>query len=425
MNQTLKKPSAACPDIGVWRAWLDREDDAARLDEHLAECPGCRRVVALLREDADHVRDAFALLSPGQTDLPSTADVAVARERLEWQRRRTTPVLIPVRSQEPKPMFLTRISTPWRIAASGLAAAVALTILVSVTPEGRALASGFLAQFRSEQVTAIEVSPQSQTEIMRTLNALGNLGTVNMPGGQNGRPEAAVRAASQQAKTVTLAEASTAIGFKLETPDPALLPPGVDKTPRVQVMPSSQIRFTFDKAKASAYLKSTGHEVTVPDKFDGATLVVSIPSAALLQYGGGAGSSNADGNTTGNGNNTGSNAREALIIGQAGELVIDVEGKVGLDEMRDFLLSLPGLPQPVVNQLRQIKSWNQTLPIPVPVDQINWKSTDFNGHQGLLLNDNSGVGSAAIWYENHHMYGVAGSLRADKLKAIAESLAVR
>lgn len=314
-------------------------------------------------------------------------------------------------------MFLTRISTPWRIAASGLAAAVALSILVSVTPEGRALAAGFLAQFRSQQVTAIEVTPQSQTEIMRTLNALGNLGTVNMPGGQNGRPEAAVRAASEQAKTTTLAEASQAIGFKLETPDPALLPAGVDKTPRVQVMPSSQIRFTFDKTKATTYLKSTGHEVTVPDKFDGATLVVSIPSAALLQYGGG--------NGNGNGNASANSAKEALIVGQAGELVVDVEGKVTLDEMRDFLLSLPGLPQPVVNQLRQIKSWNQTLPIPVPVDQINWKSTDFHGNQGLLLNDNSGVGSAAIWYESGHMYGVAGSLKADKLKAIAESLAVR
>ena len=303
-------------------------------------------------------------------------------------------------------MFLTRISTPWRIAASGLAAAVALSILVSVTPEGRALAAGFLAQFRSQQVTAIEVTPQSQAEIMRTLNALGNLGTVNVPGGQNGRPEAAARGAAEQAKTVTLAEASQAIGFKLETPDPALLPAGVDKTPRVQIMPSSQIRFTFDKAKASTYLKSAGHDVTVPDKFDGATLVVSIPSAALLQYGNGG-------------------SKEALIVGQAGELVVDVEGKVKLDEMRDFLLSLPGLPAPVVNQLRQIKSWNQTLPIPVPVDQMNWQSTNFNGYQGLLLNDNSGVGSAAIWYEGGHMYGVAGSLKADKLKAIAESLAVR
>jgi len=403
----MNTPSAACPDIGVWRAWLDREVDAAQLEEHLAKCPGCRGVVALLREDDDHVRAAFALLSPGQTGLPSTADVAVARERLEWQRRRSTPELSPRHSQEPIPMFLSRISTPWRIAASAVAAAVALSILVSVTPEGRALAAGFLAQFRSQQVTAIEVTPQSQTEIMRTLNALGNLGTVNMPGGQTGRPEAAIRNASEQAKTATLAEASQAIGFKLETPDPALLPTGVDKTPRVQVMPSSQIRFTFDKAKASNYLKSTGHEVTVPDKFDGATLVVSIPSAALLQYGNGS-------------------SKEALIVGQAGELVVDVEGKVKLDEMRDFLLSLPGLPPTVVNQLKQIKTWNQTLPIPVPVDQMNWQSTDFHGNnQGLLLNDNSGVGSAAIWYESGRMYGVAGSLKATELRHIADSLADR
>ena len=152
----MNTPSAACPDIGVWRAWLDREVDAAQLEEHLARCPGCRGVVALLREDADHVRAAFALLSPGQTGLPSTADVAVARERLEWQRRRSMPELSPLHSQEPIPMFLSRISTPWRIAASAVAAAVALSILVSVTPEGRALAAGFLAQFRSQQVTATE-----------------------------------------------------------------------------------------------------------------------------------------------------------------------------------------------------------------------------------------------------------------------------
>ena len=66
-------------------------------------------------------------------------------------------------------MFLSRISTPWRIAASGLAAALALSLLVAVTPEGRAVAAGFLAQFRSQQLTAIEVTPQSQSEIFKTL----------------------------------------------------------------------------------------------------------------------------------------------------------------------------------------------------------------------------------------------------------------
>jgi len=305
-------------------------------------------------------------------------------------------------------MFLSRISTPWRVAASGLAAALVLTLLVTITPEGRALASGFLAQFRSQQVTAIEVTPQTQGEIMRTLNALGNLGTVKLPGSLPGRPETAVRNAAEQAKTATLAEASQAIGFKLQTPDPATLPAGLDQTPRVQIMPASQVRFTFDKAKASAYFKSTGHaDVSLPDKFDGASLVVSIPSAAVLQYSGSNG------------------ARDALIIGQAGELVVDVDGKVSLDEMRDFLLGLPGFPPTVIAQLRQIKNWNQTLPIPIPVGQVNWQTASFHGNQGLLLNDNSGVGSAAIWYESGHMYGLAGSLKATELNRIADGLAVR
>jgi hypothetical protein len=302
-------------------------------------------------------------------------------------------------------MIFTRVSTPWRIAASGLAAALLLTLVVAFNPDAQTAAASLLAQFRPQQVTALEITPQSQAEIMKTLNALGNLGTVKTPSG-SARPEAPLRSVEQSAKTVTLAEASQSVGFPVETPDPATLPAGMDKTPRVQVTSASQVRFTFDKNKARTYFQSSGHpEVSMPDKFDGATLVVSIPSAALLHYGG-------------------SSSKEALIVGQAGQLVVDVEGKVSLPEMRDFLLTLPGLSPSVVNQLKNISAWNQTLPVPVPVDQVNWQSTSFNGHQGLLLNDNSGIGSAAIWYEGGHMYGVAGSFKANELKRIADSLAV-
>jgi hypothetical protein len=389
--------SKACPDSGVWRAWLDREDGPPHLDAHLQDCPGCLRVVADLRDDSSVIRDALAALAP--TTLPSAAEVAVARERLEARRRPGLEVPIRTHAQEPKPMFLSRFSTPWRVAASGLAAALVLSVIVAFTPQGNGAAAAFLAQFRSQQLTVVEVSPQSQTEITRTLNALGNLGTIQTPNGQTRSPAA---------QTVTLAEASRAVGFALETPDPATLPAGLDKTPRVELMPATQVRFTFDKNKARTFYQSTGYPaVDLPDKFDGATLVVSIPSAAMLQYGNGT-------------------SKDALIIGQAGELVVDVQGKVSLDEMRDFLLGLPGLPQSVVNQLRQVKSWNQTLPIPVPIDKVNWQSTAFKGnHQGLLLNDNSGVGSAAIWYAGGHMYGLAGSLKATDLKRIADSLAVR
>jgi hypothetical protein len=399
--------SLSCPDIGAWRAWLDHEDESIHLDEHLRGCPACQRLVADVREDAAGVREAISLLAP--IGLPSVAETAVARERLRSRLGQPSSP-IPLRIQEPIPMFLTRISTPWRVAAGGLAAAVTLSLLVAFTPEGSQAAASFLAQFRSQQVAAVEVSPQTQSDIVKTLNALGNLGTVNMPGGVGAadaaaRPQAAARGAAEQVKTVSLTEAAQAVGFALETPDPATLPAGLDAAPQVRVMPASQVRFTFDKTKASAYFKSTGHpEVSLPDKFDGAALVVSIPSAAVMQYGN-------------------SGAKDALIIGEAGELVVDVEGgKVSLPEMRDFLLGLPGLPQSTVSQLKQIQNWNDTLPIPIPIDKVNWQSTTFKGNQGLLLNDNSGVGSAAIWHASGHLYGVAGSLKATDLKRIADGL---
>ena len=361
-------------------------------------------MVAELRERAADARALLNGLAPSR--VPSAAEVAVARERLALRQRRSVAAFNST-TQEPIQMSLTRISTPWRVAASGLAAALALSLLVTFVPAAQTAAAAFLAQFRSQQVTAIEVTPQSQAEISRTLNALGNLGTVNTPNGLT-RAASPARNAGEQSPLVTVADASKTVGFALQTPDPAALPAGVDKTPRVQVMPASQVRFTFDNAKARAYLQSTGHpEVVLPAKFDGATLVVSVPAGVLLQY-------------------SSPSAKDGVVIGQSGELVIDVEGNVSLEEMRDFLLSLPGLPAATVNQLKQIKNWNQTLPIPIPVDQVNWQSATFKKNsQGLLLNDNSGVGSAAIWHDNGHMYGVMGPLKATDLKKIADSLAVR
>jgi hypothetical protein len=194
----------------------------------------------------------------------------------------------------------------------------------------------------------------------------------------------------------------------LLTPDPATLPAGIGTTPTIRVSQGSQVRFTFDKNKARTYYQSTGHpEVSLPDKFDGASLIVSIPPAALLTYSGG-GSNHAD-----------------VIVAEAGELVVDVQGKVSLPEMRDFLLSLPGLPNAVVSQLKTMDNWSNTLPIPVPVDQVNWQQVTINGTPALLLKDNSGIGSAAVWHANGHLIGVAGTLKADDLTKIAKSLAVR
>ena len=308
-------------------------------------------------------------------------------------------------------MFFTRLSTSWRVAGGAIAAAVALALLIAFTPQGNSVAVAFLSQFRSQEVAAIEVTPQTQADIMRSLSGLGSLGKVEAPGVSGpARPDAAARAARSQVKSgVSPAEAAQTVGLpKLLTPDPSILPAGVDKTPNIRLMPGQEVRFTFDKKKAQAYFQSTGQtSVNLPDKFDGASLIVSMPPAALLEYG----SRQAN--------------KDELIIGEAGEVEVTTQGNVSIDEMRDFLLGLPNLPPSVVSQLKAIKNWSNTLPIPVPVGQAQWRQATINGSQGLVLWDNSGVGSAAIWHANGHLFGVAGTLKATDLTNVASSLAVR
>jgi hypothetical protein len=268
-----------------------------------------------------------------------------------------------------------------------------------LTPQGAALASQFLAQFRSEQLAVVEVSPQSQQAIQQTFQTLSNLGTVEYPQGMPSR--GAARAASQA--SVSLQEASQRVGFQVTELAPGDVPAGLQPTPRVSVFPGGTIRFRFDAAKARAYYQAHGQNVNVPAKFDGAALVVNMPAAALLSY------QAAD-----------PNSHQELVLGEAGEVTVGTDGHVSLDEMRAFLLDLPGLPADTVAQLKAIKDWHTTLPIPVPVDKVQWQARAIEtkggkSYQGLLLNDNSGVGSAAIVQANGRIYGWAGSMKARDL----------
>src|SRR5579864_1616204 len=234
MTRTLE----TCPEIGAWRAWLDHEADLADPEGHLETCPGCRRLVDDLRTDALFARDELASLAAHE--LPRPAAVALARERVQWRHaatRRNSSQPTRQSTLEPVPVSFSRFSTPWRVAAGGIAAALVLAVVVAFTPEGSAAAAGFLAQFRSQQVQAIEITPQSQSDIIGALNALNHLGTVQMPAAAaSGSLTGAARAEARQAQPATLEEASKAVGTLL-TPNPATLPKGFSTTPTVRVSP--------------------------------------------------------------------------------------------------------------------------------------------------------------------------------------------
>ncbi len=300
----------------------------------------------------------------------------------------------------PAPAALAR----WRLAFSGLAAAVLIGLAVA-TPQGRAAASDFLSLFRSQSFAVVTVNlEQAQTSLLQ----LDRLGTVQ-------------QSRQGMTRTQTLQsfdEASSRLGYAVLRPDPGTLPSGITQQPTISAVGGGDITFTFDRAKAQAYFQSIGRtDVSLPARFDGASLVVHVPPAVLLNY-------SAPGSTK-EGKSVGASV-PVLMIGESTLLTVESKGNVGLDEMRTFLLALPGIPEGTRQQLQHIQDWQNTLPIPVPANMVNSQTATLgsgrNQGQGVILADTSNLGNGLLWQANGHVYGVAGTLSVDQLKSIANSL---
>lgn len=393
----------ACPDLGRWRTWLDGEaGEAEALAEHLAACPACQVVLQEVRRDASLAAGTLEALAP--PGLPSPAEVGLARQRLH--RRALAPTSARGGASTPLPGRLRRRA----LALGGLAAALALVVGVGFTPQGQAAAAQFLAQFRSQRFVVVAVPGDGSQ--LAALEQLESLGTVQTSPG----------AGPKSSETVSsVSEASSRVGFRVKQVDPAALPPGARPVPVVRVMSGGEVRFTFDRDKARAYYERVGRkDVRLPERFHGVTLVINLPSVALLDYSSGSQASGSGGKPSPSASASGQGLM--LLVGQAGELTAGVQGNVALDELREFLLGLPGLPPDLVRQVRAIKDWRTTLPLPVPADVVQWRETTIAGGPALLMSESSGLGSVALWQRDGRIYGVAGTLPAAELKRVAESL---
>src|SRR5262249_2566061 len=140
------------------------------------------------------------------------------------------------------------------------------------TPAGRDAAAQFLAQFRSQRFAAITVDSAQHKSPMDDLQNYGTL--VN------------TMVQSNPTEVPSTEALATRTGLPLKLPQASTLPAGFGATRRYYVTPEAEVRFTLDKAKTAAYLQSIGKGgFTFPDKFNGATLIVSVPKTALISYG--------------------------------------------------------------------------------------------------------------------------------------------
>lgn len=396
-----------CPDLGTLRGALDEPGTLREqpLAEHLAGCAACRSTLADLRRTAELAGPALALLEPPET--PTADHVAAALRHGGGQPApgpatggpapdmiENGPGAGPL--ERPEPRDRTR---RWRRLPAGLRAAAVVAVVavalgaVAATPTGRGAAADLLAQFRSERLEVVTFDP-NDPGLRQGLRALQSVGTVNEDAFTPVQPQ----------RVASLAEASRRVGFDVQGVEPSALPAGARAEPMIYVVPERKrtVVFTFDREKARRFVAEEGHpDVRLPAKFDGASLIVDVPAAALFAY-------------------PGPDDVPKVVAGQAGRLDVSTRGDVNLAEMRDFLLGLPGLPEETVQQLRAISDWRTTLPVFVPAGKVDWERTTVDGRNALAFSGRGGVVSAVVWQQGGRIYGVGGPIgEADARRAAA------
>jgi hypothetical protein len=403
-----------CPDLGALRASLDAPGGAPALPhDHVQACASCLDTLTELRRNAELAAPAIAMTGPDGP--PSPAAVQAAFARLEQRRVRllaartgpraaagpgeegaaagNAPEVVPLRRRG----LLARLGSRGRGVAAALVAAVALTGLVA-TPGGRAAAADFLTQFRSQRFEVLSIDSSQATQLGTVMSQLVETGVFT---GDQSKLGGMV----EPVAVPDLAAAGRLAGFQVQAVGRGALPRGLGPAPeRILVTRAHTTRVVFDRDRALAYLERNGRpDVAIPERFDGAQLVVQVPAVVVQQY-------------------AGRDGGPRLLVGKAGTVGVDAEGGASLDELRDVVLGLPGLPRETVEQLRNMSDWRTTLPLPVPTDEVRWQRTTVAGVEAIGFADQTGKLHALLWQRGGHIWGVAGVVGADEARRVADNL---
>ena len=95
---------------------------------------------------------------------------------------------------------------------------------------------------------------------------------------------------------------------------------------------------------------------------------------------------------------------------------------VPFETVRDYLLSLPGLPEDVAAQLRTYTADGSTLPLPVPADLVETSATEVGGLPATLLESRDQALAAVVWVDDGVVTLVGGALGADEVLDVAGNL---
>ncbi|MGH7777998.1 MAG: hypothetical protein ACREPI_12600 [Candidatus Dormibacterales bacterium] len=349
------------PD-GILRRLADDPDsvlDAQRA--HARTCERCGAALAGMRED---MRAASGLLE-GPAPTPRTdSALAAMRSRIRAER-----------SPGGWERFRGRFESVRIRPAAKPVVAVAAVLLVSGTAAAAAVGP-LRPLFEPTHVVTFDVSA-SELHALPDLRAYGTekLGAMSAP---------------RQVGSVAAAEAASGLTLTL----PAKLPSGVSGVPAYFVAGQERGSFTFSAQLAAAHAATLGAQLPpMPNGMDGSTLYATAGPAIVATYGGG-----------------GLGSAPTFAVAVARPPAISTNGSLTVTQIEDYLLSQPGVPSALASQLKSLGDPTAALPIPIPTAYMSSQPVTVDGASGVLITENSGLGSAVVWESGGVVHAVGGML---------------
>ncbi|SOE02356.1 hypothetical protein [Blastococcus haudaquaticus] len=358
------------PSEGILRRLVDEpagvpDDDRA----HVASCPTCLRALESARADAQLVGSALGTSREADVDTDAA-----------WARFSAAAPAAP--AFRPAPAASRR---SWRTAVRRPAVA-ALSAVVLLTGAGVAAANDWLPIFETESVEPVEITAGDLVQVP-DLSAYGDLQITEEP-----NPEQVADAATARERT------------GLDVPEVTELPAGVTGEPTYQAAGIVSATFTFSAAKAAEAAAAEGEDLPpVPDGLDGSSLRLQAGPGVAAMW------AQPSGVPT-------------LVVARVGAPTVDASGGVQFETVKEYLLSLPGLPPELAAQLEDLSQDGGTLPLPVPAELVTTSEAEVDGATATVLTSRNGLFAGVVWVEDGVMTGVAGTLSADELLSVARGL---
>jgi hypothetical protein len=290
----------------------------------------------------------------------------------------------------------------WRPSAALGAAAMAVVLLLVVSPPARAVAQRFLGLLRIRSVVVVPLDREFLAEGKGKL--IGQLlsESVSMT-----KEEAAQQVAGRE-------QASRLAGFTVR------LPALRSDAPKLTVQGAHGFQFTASAKRFESLAGMLGRpDITMPADLDGARVVVDIPRGVTAMYG-------VCPENRAAARATGANFSDCLVLSQVPSPTVVTLPELDLARIAAVGLELSGMTPEQARDFSRAVDWTSTLAIPLPRFAARYENVTVDGVAGvLIISDGSGprpAGWSLIWIKDGIVYSLVGFGSSSAALAAAESI---